>query len=141
MAEAQATPQLLHRFLGMGVTLLALVFLGMNYLGRAPLLSPDDEFSVTLAYMLSAIAVVVVAIALGVRKPKVPERRPGESVEAYWKRPEVGAAAFSVWFLMEAAAVLTTVGYVLTGHPVVLLVMGLAIAAYWMTGPNALAKL
>lgn len=139
MAATQATPQLLHRFLGIGATALALVFLGMNSMS-GPLLMPDDDFLPTLAYTLTGIAALVMGVALVVRKPKVPERRPGETVEAYWKRPEVGVAVFGVWFLMEGAAMLTTIGYALTGHPVVLLATGLAITAFWMTGPNAFAK-
>jgi hypothetical protein len=118
---------------------LALLAVGMNTM-RGPLLTPDDDFLPALAYTLTCIAAIVMGVALGVRKPKVPERRPGESVEAYWKRPEIGVAAFGVWFLMEAAAMLTTIGYALTGHPVILLAMGMAIATFWMIGPNVFAK-
>ena len=140
MADTPATPQLLHRILGIGVTALALVFLALTYLGRAPLLAPDDEFADMLSYIVSGASIIVILVALVFRKPKVPERRPAESVDAYWKRPEVGMVVVGVWFLTEAAAVLATVGYLLTGDPIVLLVMGLAIAVYWMTGPTMFAK-
>jgi hypothetical protein len=69
---------------------LALLAVGMNTM-RGPLLTPDDDFLPALAYTLTCIAAIVMGVALGVRKPKVPERRPGESVEAYWKRPEMAS--------------------------------------------------
>ena len=48
--------------------------------------------------------------------------------------------AFLVWFLMEGAGMMAAVGYLLTGQPVSVVAMGVAIVAFWLSGPNAFAK-
>jgi|SRR5687768_11272237 len=138
MATAPATAPLLHRSLGTSLVLVAAVLLVLRYRGLAPTLPPD---SITLiAYTLSGFCAVLVAVALFVIKPRVPERRPHQSVEEYWSTPDVGTKVVLVWFLMEGAGMMAAVGYLLTGEPVSALAMGLAIVAFWLCGPNLFAE-
>ena len=110
----------------------------LRYRGIAPTLSPD---SITpAAYMLSGFCGMLVAVALFILKPRVPDRRPQQSVEAYWSAPEVGAKVFVVWFVMDSAGMMAAVGYFLTGELVSAVAMGLAIVAFWLCGPNVFAK-
>jgi hypothetical protein len=102
-------------------------------------MSPDSVTPV-IAYTLSGLGVVQVAVALFFFKPGVPARRLEQPVAEYWSTPEVGAKVFLVWFLMEGAGVMAGVAYLLTGEPVSALVMGLAIVAFWWCGPNMFAK-
>jgi hypothetical protein len=83
---------------------------------------------------------VLLAIALLVFKPRVPERGPRQSVDEYWSAPDVTAKVFLVWFLMEGAGAISAVGYFLTGQPVAAAVMALAIVAFWLCGPSIFAK-
>src|SRR5687768_11242544 len=107
MATTPATAPLLHRSLGVGLVMLAAVIAFIRYRGLAPTLPPD---SITLIlYTLSGLCVVLMAVALFVIKPRVPDRRPQQSVEEYWSTPEVGAKASLVWFLMECAGMIAAV--------------------------------
>jgi hypothetical protein len=118
MATPQANIPILHRFLGIGQVIVAAVFLVLRYLGAAPILSPDEGGSV-IGYALAGFGMVLLAVALLVFKPRVPARRPE--------------------FLMEGAGILPAVGFLVTGHAVPLIVMGLAIVVFWMSRPDALA--
>ena len=110
----------------------------VRYRGLAPSLPPETITS--MLYMLSGFCVVLMAVALFVVKPRVPERRPQQSVEEYWSTSEVGAKALLIWFLMEGVGMMAAVGYLLTGQPVTVVAMGLAIVAFWLCGPNMFAK-
>ena len=138
MANAPATAPLLHRSLGSGLVLVAVVLLMLRYRGLAPTL-PSDSIT-SIAYALSGFCAVLVAVALFVIKPRVPERRPHQSVDEYWSTPDVSTKAVLVWLLMEGAGMVAAVGYFLTGEPVSALVMGLAIVAFWLCGPNLFAE-
>src|SRR5688572_33348705 len=97
MATAPATAPLLHRSLGTSLVLVAAVLLVLRYRGLAPTLPPD---SITLiAYTLSGFCAVLVAVALFVIKPRVPERRPHQSVEEYWSTRDVGTKVVLVLVL------------------------------------------
>ena len=138
MPAAPATAPLLHRSLGIGLVMMAGVMSVLRYRGLAPTLPPESITSI--AYTLSALCVVLVAVALLVIKPRVPDRRPQQSIEEYWSTPGVGAKAFLVWFLMDGAGMIGAVGYLLTGETVAFAAMGVAIVAFWLCGPNMFAK-
>src|SRR5688572_23970497 len=125
MPTTAATAQPLHRSLGIGLVMMAAVMSFLRYRGLAPTLPP--ERITLIAYTCSGFCVVLVAVALLVIKPRVPDRRPHQSIEEYWSTPEVGAKAFLVWFLMEGAGTIGAVGYLLTGETVAFAAMGVAI--------------
>ena len=101
---------------------------------------PPDEVTKLIAYTLSGLSAVSMAIALLVFKPRVPARRPGQALEAYWSTPEIAQKAFLVWFMMDGAAILASVGYLMTGELVSVATMAGAIALFWLTGPQTFAK-
>jgi hypothetical protein len=136
MTTTAATVPLLHRFLGIGLVMVATVFITLGYLGIAPLL-PREGGSVVIAYAMSGFAVVLGAVALLFLKPKAPERKTGQSVEQYWSAPETSARVLPVWFLLEGAGTTAAIGYLLTGEPVSLVVTALAITVFWLCGPSA----
>ena len=118
---------------------LAVAFLGIMAL-LGPLLGEPNESSNLMAYGISAIALLVGIVAVVFVKPRVPERRPGQSLDAYWLDQNVASSAMLVWFLMEGAGILATIGFALTGHILTAVTMCLAIVVFWMTGPNAFAR-
>jgi hypothetical protein len=138
-STAQGTIPLLHRFLGIGLVMVAASLLVIKYLGLVPTL-PDGSVTLIIAYALSGVAVVLAAVALVVFKPRVPERSSAQSIEEYWSTPEVGSKVLPVWFLLEGAGTLAAVGYFLTSEPVAAIAAGVLIAAFWWCGPNVFAK-
>ena len=137
--QVALTVPLLHRFRGIGLVLVAMVFLVLRSLGIPHILESSDSASV-VAYALAGAGAVLVAIALLVFKPRVPDRQPGQSVEAYWKTPEVAAMALRVWFLLEGGALMAAMGYFMTGQPGAAAAMVAAVAVFWLFGPNVFAK-
>ena len=134
MPGTPAPVPLLHRFLGIGLMAFAAVAVVLRYFGIYSL--PHDNTARVIAYTLSALGTLLVALALLVFKPRVPHRAPGQSFEQYWATPEVGAKALPVWFVLEGAGMLATVGYLLTAEPVTAVTAGLANLAYWLSGPT-----
>ena len=139
MAASPVVLPLLHRFLGIGLMILAAVFLVLRFVGIAPLV-PADEASPVIAWWMSGAAALLVAAAVLLLKPRVPERPLGQSIENYWSTPEVAARVTPVWFLMEGAGILAAVGYLMTGAPVAVTATGAAILAFWWCGPALFAK-
>ena len=143
MAPAQNTaPQnvpLLHRFLGFGLVLIAVAAVIAKSAGVVSTPPPDDVTQM-LAYAFAGIAVVLVVVAFLFLKPRVPERKPGQTVDAYWSTPEVAAKAMLVWFLLEGGAIMGVLGYFLTGDVVAAGAAMFGVAAFWLCGPNVFAK-
>lgn len=135
MAQAASVP-LLHRFLGIGATVLAIAMVALRSNG---LPAGDGDMSF-LAYPFAGIGVVLLIVAVLVLAPRVPERLITQSVDAYWMTPAVVQAALRVWFLAEGAAIIATVGYFLTGHLATAATMVVAIGTFWWMGPNFFAK-
>ncbi len=126
--------------MAIGATLMFLMFLGMKGVGVVPLLREDPEFTRTLGYVLAGVVVSILAVALLILKPRVPQRTPGQSVEQFWATRASADKARLVWFIHDGAAVLANVSYVLTGEIVAAVVAAITIALFWMNGPNAFAK-
>jgi hypothetical protein len=137
--QTPATVPLLHRFLGIGMVVLAVVFTGMFAVGIGPLIK-EPGLERQLAWIMTGISLALGATALLVLKPRVPERRPGQSVQEYWSNVEIASKAMTTWFLLEGAGVLAAIAFLLTGLSAAGLVMAVTIAAFWMTGPNTFAK-
>jgi hypothetical protein len=134
-----ATVPLLHQFLGIGLAMVAAASLVLMYLGIVPMMDHDSAAPAT-AYALSAIALVLAAVAIFVFKPRVPARPSDQPVEQYWSTPHVGLKVMPVWFLLEGAGMVAAVGYYLTGEPVSAVATAVTLGAFWLCGPNALAK-
>jgi hypothetical protein len=135
----QASPALLHRFLGIGLVVLAVVFLVLRSRG-VPAALPPGEVTMGLAYGMSAIGVVMAAAALLFMRRRVPVRRHGQSEEQYWARPDVLTAVLPVWFLLEGASIVAAVGYLMTAAPVTAVTAGILIGLSWLNGPASFTK-
>jgi hypothetical protein len=129
----------LHRFLGAGLSVVAAVFVAMTYLGAAPLLAAEGA-TLPVTYGLPAVSCAIVAVALFVIRPRVPDRTSMETPDEYWARPEVGTNVVLLWFMVEGAGMLAAVGYLLAGGPPATLAMALAIVVYWWCRPGLFLK-
>ena len=101
----------LYRFLGIGLTLVVVVFLVGRILQPAP--AGDDNL---VPYAIAGVGLVILAFAQGFVRPRVPARAPGQTVETYWATSAITAQILRVWFLTEAAGLVTGAGYWATGH-------------------------
>lgn len=122
------------------MVLLAAVFGGMMAAGIGPLLREPGDPVITLAYAMGGISIVILVAALMFVRQQVPERRPGQSVQAFWSEPAVISKVHLVWFLLEGAAMLSLIAFLLTGHVLPAVAGAACIVAFWMNGPNAFAK-
>ena len=129
----------MHRFLGFGLILISIAAVVAKSIGVVST-PPEGDFTQTLSYAFAGIAVVLVVVAFLVLKPRVPERKPGQTVDAYWSTPEVAAKAMLVWFLLEGGAIMGVLGYFLTGEVVAAGAALFAVAAFWLCGPNVFAR-
>jgi hypothetical protein len=135
----QAGPQLLYHFLRIGVSILAAVFLVLRFSGFAPLM-PADDGSQLIAYVMAAIAVVLVLAGIFILKPRVPSRARGQSSAEYWAATATAKRALSVWFILEGAATFAAVGFLMTGHAVAGAAMVLAVVVFWIVTPETFEK-
>ena len=135
----QATPQLLYKFLRIGVSVLALVFVGLRSAGFAALM-PADDFTRIVAYVMSGITGILLIVGVFVLKPRVPARKPGQSTAEYWSTPETVKQIMLVWFLIEGAGVFSAVSFLMTGHAAAGATMVLAIVVFWIVGPDTFEK-
>ncbi len=124
----------LHRTLLAGGCVILAVFMTLVFvLHTGPLLSDGPGRQVIgLAAALAGLS----AVARGYLVPgrRVPERLPGQSLDAYW---QAGAAGPSVlcWVMLEGGSVMTAVGFLLSSHLLPLGVSWAALAALAAVGP------
>ena len=125
--------------LGIGQVLVAAGLVIARFAGLGGAESTDDNVTV-IGYSMSVISLVMVVVSLGFLKPRVPERRPGQSVAQFWADPVVTSRATLVWFLLEGAAVIAAVGYFLSGMAFPPVMIAVAIGAFWLVNPNSFAR-
>jgi hypothetical protein len=130
---AQAVP-LLHRFLLTGLVVLTGVLALLRWQGIAPLPPGDSE---VIGYTFAALSIVLVLISLLLFKPRIPGRKPQQSIEQYWSAPEVTQSVLVMWFLMEGAGLLAAIGFFLSGEPAPIASLAIALVVFWLNGPNA----
>jgi len=135
----QALLPLLHRFLGIGLVIVAVVFVGLRSFG-IPEAFPPGQATETLAYVMSGVGMAMAAFAILVTRRRVPPRRPGQSEEQYWATQEVAMAVMPVWFLLEGAGIVAGVGYLLTAAPVTAVTAVILIVVYWWYGPASFTQ-
>ena len=131
----QATLALLHRFLGLGVTFVAVVFFGLTLMGIGPLLTKDDESVATIGWAMKGATIVLTAVALLVLRPRIPKPQPGQTPAQFWATPANVQAAQLVWFILEAACILASIGFLLTGDSFLGALMIASVIIYWLNGP------
>ena len=126
----------LYRLLGSGLTLVAVVFLVGRMLQPSLVKGGDN----VVPYGVAGIALLILAVAQGFVRPRVPARAPGQTVEAYFATPSITAQILRVWFLTEGAGLMAGAGYWATGHVAPAAVMIIAVVVYWISGPDKFAK-
>ena len=137
MAQMASAP-ILHRFLGIGATALAVVMVFLRT--RVEPRASDDQFTAVMGYGSASISLAMVVVAVLVLTRRVPERQLSQRVEDYWMTPAVLASVNLVWFMSEGAAITATIGYFLTGHLAPAAMMVVAICTFWWLGPKTFAK-
>lgn len=125
--------RIIHLALVIGLVLVAGVF----YIVRQ---RPGVSFGFRqpAGLIMAGIALVNLVIALGFLAPRVPQRPVDQSADDYWTRNEIRGAAIILWAMVEAAAVLAWLGYLMTGAWVPAAVGLLAIAALTLLRPARL---
>jgi hypothetical protein len=129
----------MHRFLGIGLMLVTAAFLVLRFSGLGPAIE-DDAAKRVMAYAMVGVSVILGAVGVLVMKPRVPALTPGQTLDAYWSTPAVGAKALAVWGLLEAAGLTAAVGYFLTGELLCVLATASALALFRWAGPDSLAQ-
>ena len=92
-------------------------------------------FGPSLGMIMAGIGLVNLTIALGFLTPRFPERPADQAPDDYWAPSETRGAAIILWALVEAAAILSWLGYLLTGSRVAAAVGLLAILALSLLRP------
>lgn len=127
----RSNPALLHKFLGAGLTIMAVAMvIARHSVGDSP------QGSNLAAYAIAGISAVMLAAAVMFMKPLVPRRHAGQTVAAYWTDRAAVPKALRVWFILEGAGVLASISYFLGGGAYAAVVIAAAVAAYWMNGPG-----
>ena len=135
VSPQQANPTLLHRFLGIGLLIVA----GALIITRqSAAMAESEPGSLLPAYLIAGVSFLMCAGALMILKPLVP-RREGKTREAYWADRSVAGKALTFWFILEGAGVTASVSYFLGGGMIALALLVLAVAVYWLNGPSTFA--
>jgi hypothetical protein len=121
----------LHRSLLTG----QLILTGVMIVLRSGDTGTQSEDNQMLGYGLSALSLVLVAVALLLLKPRVPVRAGRQPVEEYWT--SAASAILPMWFVMEGAGLIAIVGYFLTGQTVAAVAIAISIGAFIWYGPKA----
>ena len=131
-----ATPAILHRILIIMVIALGVVFGALAAIGLAPLIRDESRGANLIAWAFAAIQAVMILFAVAFLAPRVPRRRPGQSVEVYWADSEAGPRLLMIWFLCEGASTLGLVAFLLFGHPAPAIATAVAFAALVLLAPG-----
>ena len=125
--------RIIHLALVIGLVLVAGVF---YILRQQPGVS--FGFGPSIGLIMAGIALVSLVIALGFLARRVPQRPADQTPDVYWTRNEIRGAAIILWAMVEGAALLSWLGYLLTGAWVPAAVGLLAIAALTLLRPARL---
>lgn len=88
-----------------------------------------------IGHVVAGAGAVLVAVALGVVRPGIPERRRDQEPDVYWNESAIRGRALFTWFLAEAGGVFASLAYLLTGAFTAVAVAVLAILALFWVRP------
>jgi len=125
--------RIIHSGLVVGLALAGVMF-GVLLRVRGALLADVPIAGAVLA----GLALVMLAVAVGVLRPRVPPRRPDQSAESYWLTNDARISSLVLWAIVDAAGLLAWVGYVLSGQIAAAAVALMSIAALIMLRPSRL---
>jgi hypothetical protein len=122
------TIRLLHVAMTLGLVLVAGIFFSLRRLKQGFDVWPP------IGLVTAGFAVVQLAAVLGILLPRMPRRPADQSPDDYWMTVARGDTII-VWAMLEAAGLLSAVGYLLTGALASAATGVLAIAALALLGP------
>ena len=141
MNETRDTPgtaqavRIIHAALVAGVLLAGGTFAFMvRVRGHAP------EGGETLGIVLPAVGIGLLLVSASVLRRRVPERSAQQSSDGYWAAVENRGAAIVLWAVTEGAALVSLVGYFLSGAPAAAAVAVVALAALILYRPSRLER-
>jgi hypothetical protein len=141
MDQTRATPgtaqavRIIHAALVAGVLLAGGTFAFMvRVRGHAP------EGGETLGIVLPAVGIGLLLVSASVLRRRVPERSSQQSSDGYWAAVENRGAAILLWAVTEGAALVSLVGYFLSGAPAGAAVAVVALAALILYRPSRLER-
>jgi hypothetical protein len=105
------------------------------YLVRRVSPPPSVGEGPTLAILLAVVSAVLLGVAMSVLRPRIPDRRPEQDSETYWRDANSRGAAIVLWATIEGAGMVGAVGYFLTGGIAPAVAFALAFAALLILRP------
>ena len=136
LANAPRVVRILHTALLGGLTLSGATLYLVRRLTQPP--PPPVGEARVLTLVLAVVSVGVLVIAVGMLRPRVPERRSEQNPEAYWTDASSRAAAIVFWAAIEGAGLVGAVGYFLTAAAAPMVAYALALAALVLFRPARL---
>jgi hypothetical protein len=134
LANAPRVVRILHTALLGGLILSG----AMLYLVRRVLQAPSVGEAHVLTLVLAVVPAVLLVIAVGTLRPRVPDRRPEQDSDAYWSDAGTRGSAIVLWVAIEGAGLVGAVGYFLTGGTAPAVAFALALAALVLFRPETL---
>jgi hypothetical protein len=125
------TTRLIHVSMPAGVTLVAIVM----YLQRQQGTIASQENPQLIGLVTAGVGLMSIAIALAMLRPRVAQRPSDQSPDDYW-RGKNAAAALVVWAVIQGGALVSLVGYYLSGLWAPLAIIPIALVAFFLTRPS-----
>lgn len=126
--------RLIHAALTLGPLLTGIVFTIVRRTSPLPVLPQASAISLAL----TIAAIVMLAVALTVLRPRIPQQPAEQSADAFWGDAQARMSALTLWAVVEGATLLAGVGYLLTGAPAPTLALVLGIVTLWSLRPKRL---
>ena len=122
--------RILHGALAMGLLLAGAIFIFLLRGGAwHPLIATRS-----IGFLFAGLSLAILLGALVGLRPRMTQRRSDESPDMYWAVPTNRAAAVILWAIVDGAAFLGLVGYLLTGA---LAPAASAVLAHWIAPRSA----
>jgi hypothetical protein len=131
--DAARAVRVMHFALVVGVLLAGGVFVFLVQFNQFP-----PNATPTVGTILAVGSIALVAFAAVLLRRRIPERGVDATPDSYWSMPEHRGAAIVLWAVTEGAALLSLLGYLLTGAPAPGITAGIAVAALIMFRPSNL---
>jgi hypothetical protein len=110
----------------------------MLYLVRRVLVPPAVGEAPVIGLALAAVSFVLLAIAVSVLRPRVPDRRPEQGSVLFWSDAGSRVSAIMLWATIEGAGLVGAIGYFLTGGTAPAVAFALALGALVLLRPERL---
>jgi hypothetical protein len=127
----------MHGVLTLGVAAVGAVFVGLDKLAHMPPVLADAAL---IGNIMAGVAILEIALAGIVLRPRIPARPRITSVDEFWADVNVRGPALLVWVLCEGGGIVGAVGYRLSAMPADLAAIAVALIALVWLGPGTLEQ-